>query len=1293
MKVWGRGAVHVLLCAALVLSLGGLAYGQGAATTRLSGTVVDASGAVIPGADVVVKNNGTGTEYRTVSDGTGHYTITAITSGTYTVTVSLMGFKSVVLPDVTVVEGVSGAVKPVVLEVGSLQETVTVTGATELLQTQSATVATTLTTQQIARAPLPTRNTMDFVMMLPGVSTTTAPRYSTVMGLPGSALNITIDGLNVQDQALKGSTSSSFFSFINPRLDAVEEVTVSTSSPGAESAGQGAVQIRFQTRSGTNQFKGSVYDYMRRTGWNTNYWFNENQAWPRLPNDAADVDTYGFRIGGPIVKDRAFFFFNYEKYQQPQGVSRTRTVLTPDAMAGRFQVTGGGLVDLYALAVKYGQTSTPDSSIMQMLTDINSTLSGRSVVPGTNSVVNSLTFQNQGPSERYYPTMRFDVNVSKNHRLGVSTYIQKFVSNPDILNNRDPAFPGYKMQGNQYGWRPSVMVDWRSVLGPNIVNQARVGYMGWLPTHFSDNITADQFPGGKRLAMPLISLPYTGTNLELRKGPAFNIDDSLTWMKGKHSITLGGSYTKVGYDDYFQYYVPNVGIGFDATNDPAAPMFTTANFPGASNPDLANARQLYALLTGRVTSLNNTAYLGSDGNYAYMGPWQYFVHQNEYGFYVSDSWRIRPSLTLTGGVRYELQLPFTSQNHYFTQLTDYNMLYGMSGLNANGQPNYFAPGASGGIAQPLVTELKPGQAPFSTDKNNFAPSVGANWRIPVRTGSFWEKLLSQDPILRGGYSKAYTREGLTTTSGIFAANPGGSYAANRNQSLGNLVAPGQVLLYRQSDQLGAPPFPAAPTYPLATTFTNSINAFNPDTQTPYVHSFNVGFQRTLTKNSAIEVRYVATRARAGWVDGGRNINELNTLESGFIQEFQHAQTNHQINEQTYGWGTSQGNSFAYKGLPGQYPLPIYQAFFSGLPASQASDTTKYTSGNYTNSTQLNYLVKTNPNVNSMASQMFSDATMRANGLKAGYPANQFYMNPAINGGVWVTGRPEDQLKSNFDALQIELRRRMSSGLLIQGSYQYIMRQETTSYFSVRTAPEMVRQTAPVHGLKVNWNYELPFGQGRKWGGDASRALNLLIGGWSIDGNGRIQSGNGLDFGNLLLVGWTDQQLKDNLKVYKMADATNGQVTRVFTLPQEFISNSVLAYAVSATSPTGYSGATPTGAYFAPINSNGCLQVYRGACGNNGVITPATTPTHHYVTGPAFLRFDIGITKRFDVTRRVNGELRIEMLNAFDNVNFLGNTNTGGSTVISYQVTGAYRDASNTQDPGGRLLQFSWRINF
>jgi hypothetical protein len=181
-----RGSLKSLLATVLVVlaMTGSLAFGQGGATTSsLSGSVSDSSGAVIPGADIAAKNNATSGESRAVSDATGSFTIPALPPGVYTVTISLMGFKTMVMPDVQLTAAQPARVKAV-LEVGQLQETVTVTGATEIVQAESSAVATTLTTKQITTVPLPTRNTLDFVASLPGVNTTGAIRDSTVMGCP-----------------------------------------------------------------------------------------------------------------------------------------------------------------------------------------------------------------------------------------------------------------------------------------------------------------------------------------------------------------------------------------------------------------------------------------------------------------------------------------------------------------------------------------------------------------------------------------------------------------------------------------------------------------------------------------------------------------------------------------------------------------------------------------------------------------------------------------------------------------------------------------------------------------------------------------------------------------------------------------------------------------------------------------------------------------------------------------------------------------------------------------------------
>ncbi len=229
----------LLVCALLFVAIP--AFAQGGASASIVGTVTDTSGGVLPGADVVAVHNATRGEFRAVTSDQGSFTIPAVNAGTYTVTVSLMGFKTVTISDVAVNAGVPSAVKAA-LEVGGIAETVTVAAGAELLQTQTAAVATTLDIKQVTNLPLANRNALDFVTFLPGVQTANGSRDSIVNGLPQSSINITLDGASVQDNFNK--TTDGFFARLSPHLDAVEEVTVTTASNGADSNGQGAVQIR-----------------------------------------------------------------------------------------------------------------------------------------------------------------------------------------------------------------------------------------------------------------------------------------------------------------------------------------------------------------------------------------------------------------------------------------------------------------------------------------------------------------------------------------------------------------------------------------------------------------------------------------------------------------------------------------------------------------------------------------------------------------------------------------------------------------------------------------------------------------------------------------------------------------------------------------------------------------------------------------------------------------------------------------------------------------------------------------
>ena len=305
-----KGKFAGLLIALFVLAMSAtLGFGQVTSTGSLSGTVTDPQGAVVPGATVVVKNVATGKEFAAETNGEGAFQVPGLETGEYTATITKQGFKQAVVTAIKVNVSTPSSIA-VNLEVGSANEVVTVVGGGELLQTQTATVGTTITGRQITELPYASRNALDLLLFLPGTATAGRPRQSTVNGLPKAMINITLDGLNIQDNVLKGSDG--FFTLVQPKTDAVQEVSVSTSTPGAESNAEGAIQIKFTTRSGGSEFHGSVYETHRDKSLNGNFFWNNELLAPKprfgqppSPSDKAPrtnalLNQPGGRIGGPI---------------------------------------------------------------------------------------------------------------------------------------------------------------------------------------------------------------------------------------------------------------------------------------------------------------------------------------------------------------------------------------------------------------------------------------------------------------------------------------------------------------------------------------------------------------------------------------------------------------------------------------------------------------------------------------------------------------------------------------------------------------------------------------------------------------------------------------------------------------------------------------------------------------------------------------------------------------------------------------------------------------------------------
>ncbi|MFN0123143.1 MAG: TonB-dependent receptor domain-containing protein [Blastocatellia bacterium] len=727
-------------------------------------------------------------------------------------------------------------------------------------------------------------------------------------------------------------------------------------------------------------------------------------------------------------------------------------------------------------------------------------------------------------------------------------------------------------------------------------------------------------------------------------------------------------------------------------------MFNTNNFPGASATDLTNARNIYATLTGRVTNISANAILNEKSlQYTYLGANVQRGRQREYGIYGSDAWRVRPNLTMNYGVRWEVQLPFVAKTDVYSQTT-FNELFGVSGAG-----NLFKPGTQTG-SPTQYTQFKAGASVYNTDYNNFAPSLGIAWSINPEN-KLLRKLAGNggQTVFRAGYSIAFNREGLNVFTSILGSNPGLTIDASKNLTLGNLGA--LPVLFRDKSRLTPPSFQTAPVFPNQGLVTNSANAFNPNLQVGYVQSWTFGVQRELNRDTVFEARYVGNRGVKLWQQ--YNLNEINILENGFLNEFRLAQANLQANiaagrcfgTQTPAANPGCQNNFRYYGPgTGTAPLPYMLGFFTGQGAALAGAQANYSNTNFANATYVNALATTGPSpftyASTAASGFIGSSTFRGNGVTAGLAPNFFLANPGKLGGAWSI---ENNGRTWYDSLQVELRRRLSKGLLVQGNYTFA-KAFTNAFASssvVAGQPSTLRNMAlsktvspfnVAHAFKVNWIYELPIGKGRLLAGNIGNGLDRLLGGWEFHGAARLQSGTPFNFGNVRLVGMTRGDLQ---KVVKMRFNDAGKIA--YFLPQDIVDNTIRAFNVSGTTANGYgTQGAPTGRYIGPASFGNCIEAFTGQCGTTNLV----------LNGPRFDRYDMSIIKRVRITEKTNFELRAEFLNAFNHINYIvGNPGNDVNVIGGFgsatfgQVTQAYRDTSTTNDPGGRLIQIVARFNF
>jgi hypothetical protein len=480
--------------------------------------------------------------------------------------------------------------------------------------------------------------------------------------------------------------------------------------------------------------------------------------------------------------------------------------------------------------------------------------------------------------------------------------------------------------------------------------------------------------------------------------------------------------------------------------------------------------------------------------------------------------------------------------------------------------------------------------------------------------------------------------------------------------------------------------PTTPSFPLAVAATNSVTDFSPNLKTGYVQSWDIGIQRELTRDTVLEVRYVGNHGTDLWRQV--NINEINIFENGFADEFKIAQNNLALargcsSADPVCMSANRARSNQYFGLAGQQPLPL---IFTALAANNDA----------TSALQIEQ-----GQAGALANAIGTNAARVARLTAAGRPINLFQVNPTLTTGaanIEVNGG-----NTNYHGLQVELKRRMSKGLLFQGSYVWshsISNEQTQgiggSYTSLRdvgydksASPFDIR-----HAVKMNWVYELPFGPKHRFFGTASSPVaRKILEGWQLASVTRLQSGSPIRLtsgratfnqndSGVILHNMTMSQLQGMMSIRKVTlagTATSGPIGAVEYLPQSLIDNTNAAFEVNGKTLANLDKSAP---YIGPADQPGQLG------------------QRIMLYGPKQQKWDFSLSKKTNIGERANVEFRMQALNAFNLTNFLlftpGNgisTTLGANTTNFGQTSGAYRDLSNTNDPGGRIVEFSLRLNF
>ena len=1096
------------------------------ATTSVRGEVMDSTGALIPGVEITITEKSIGVTQTHRTDDKGEYSFQQIPPGSYEIKIRAPGFNEQTKRAQLLVN--QPATINISLTVGSSNTTVEVMSDTSALNAIDATIGTPFNQNTIQSLPFQGNNVFSLLSLQAGVlslgdqSTSTMDsdsRAGSVNGARSDQSNLTLDGIDNNTQTL----GYAFYGVLRPTRDSVDEFRVVTTSSNADSGRSSGAQVSVVTRSGTNRIHGSAYEYYRPTNTVANDWFNKQAE---IQTDEPNVpghylrNTFGASIGGPIIKDKLFYFASYEadKIAQNQQVINevpTGTSASPGLRQGYLTYVNaqGGTTTLTPSTIAQMDPQCSGEGTCPLGPGVDSAALGYfATLPLANGSLlgdgynfGSYTFSSPTPQSNITNLVKFDYNLSAKQRLFARGNLQS-----DNLTGA-VTYPGGAPGSNNHSNDKGIGIGHTWAISNNLVNNLRYGY---IRQGFANRGSLHGDYVNFANINPLIA-PTTDLVVNV---PVHNIVDDVSWTKKNHTLQGGVNYRLIhnnfqGDATAFnnaqvQYYslgegsIANTGQDLDAS---AFPQLGIPAIDGSFDTAYSNAIAAVAGIIPVATEYFNYKSMGSSLSAVGHGlPLTRNYKSNELEFYLQDSWKATRSLTLTYGLRYtSLQTPYE--------------VNGQEVAPTIGLDEWFRARATGmaqGITdQPEISFAGAGHANnapgmWAKDKKDFAPRFAIAYSPSHLPGVLGTIFGDGATSIRAGFGIYYDHfgEGIINT---FNAN--GAYGLSSRVNSPIDLTTDQAPRFASTTSVPTQIIPSVSpetTFPVTPGDIEALSwSVDNRVKTPYAEAMDFSIQRQISSTWTMEAAYVGRL-------GKRLLQNLDLATALDLVDPK--------SRMDYFKASQLMSAASLAGVPtaSMPTIPYFENMFPNLIGNGQTATQNIYQDLWGSSVVGN---ETFP-----LYSLDTGAFYPGSGFTPG-PLNRFFDSQYSSLYAWASVGT-----SSYHSLQLSLRHAMTHGLQFQFNYVFGKSidlgsdSERSDYNKNQTFSSIVNawnikgnrgvsDFDTRHAISGNFNYILPFGRGATFASNSNRVVNALVGGWDIAG--LVHWTSGLPFSGVDGAGW------------------------------------------------------------------------------------------------------------------------------------------------------------------------------